>query len=98
MRLHAQASTKLGSMLHTLAQKLPGTDGSMHNKRSSTAQHAQQRSHLLHIGKAQLVNVAEHRHHQALGRGHRHRDVIVVAAGKKWHATQQEVGKLPWGS
>lgn len=34
--------------------------------------------HLLHVCKAVLVRVAQHRHHQALGRGHGDADVAVV--------------------
>lgn len=38
-------------------------------------------AHLLHISKAHLVDIAQHGHHQALGGGHSHADVVVVPAG-----------------
>ena len=37
------------------------------------------RRHLLNLGKAESICTAQHRHHQALGRGHGDGDVDVVA-------------------
>lgn len=80
---HAAETCRLAAP-HVTTRGLPG---SSHLPLPAAAQRRAAQpacaAHLLHVSKAHPVHIAQHRHHQALGRGHCNRDVVVVAAATR---------------